>query len=323
MIIKFKFHYNFITKKICLLIFITLLISCSNDDHVEISSLQADDFNISISEITDNSVKISWSISENGLANGVESDDISYDLYLNDTLIIENSNVNEYTLNNLESFTTYNGKVIAKINPYNQAELTFEFQTIQSPQSYLPFQVGNIWYYTKIYNYPLDYRTYKIKKEIVSSQTINNKLNYLIEETELYYKWERYYEGHEDYEYAYPCSTVINSYFLRFENGKIIKTEDSNEVTIIDFNETSYSDNNSQVEIIEECNINFYSINSCIYKRLYFSLGYNLRQTYMEDVGMIKRESLDQNSFGTVINLIGYKPSESLIIGEEHDFECD
>jgi len=308
-------------KKIYLLTLVFLFFSCSDDDLQ--TKLDEKYFELSVSEITENTAKFSWKISEEFSSTGINEYELKYDLYLNDSLTLKNTNEYEYLLENLNSSELYTGKLIAKTGSNNEIEITTNFETLNAYQNYFPLQIGNVWYYSKILNHPLDYRTYRVKKEIITSEIINNKEEFLVRETEFYYKKERYYEGHEDYYIIYPCSTIINEYYLRFEDGKLIKTIDSSEELMFDFTEQSNSEPwYDSLEIIEECNENFYSINACTYEKNRFVLGSIMFQKVMKQVGIIEEKYLDENYFGFKINLVGYKPNNSSLIGENLDFEC-
>lgn len=129
-----KFYYT--------LFFIFLIISCSKDtsfneiieDNNEDEEINQppNSFDIEVLNISHENATINWSE-----ATDPENDKISYDIYLNQTLIIENTSELTYQLINLEELTYYSGKIIAKDTNNNKTEKTFSFHTEKYYLKYL------------------------------------------------------------------------------------------------------------------------------------------------------------------------------------------
>ncbi|WP_282042749.1 fibronectin type III domain-containing protein [Winogradskyella flava] len=120
-------------KKFYSILIITfLIIGCSEDDTVnqieeeEIVNLPPNNFDIEIINISSESATISWNE-----AVDPENDAVTYDIYLNQVLIIENITELTYEFTDLEELTDYSGKIIATDSNDNETESTFTFQTEQ------------------------------------------------------------------------------------------------------------------------------------------------------------------------------------------------
>ena len=107
-------------KKIYFTLLIAIfIIGCSKDDTINeiqeeqeeeiIVNLPPNNFNIEIVNISHETATIHWDE-----ASDPESDAVNYDIYLNQTLVIENISELMYVFSNLEELTNYSGKIIAK-----------------------------------------------------------------------------------------------------------------------------------------------------------------------------------------------------------------
>ena len=130
-------------KKIYFTLLIAIfIIGCSKDDTINeiqeeqeeeiIVNLPPNNFNIEIVNISHETATIHWDE-----ASDPESDAVNYDIYLNQTLVIENISELMYVFSNLEELTNYSGKIIAKDTENNQTEVTFSFQTEKYYLKYL------------------------------------------------------------------------------------------------------------------------------------------------------------------------------------------
>jgi hypothetical protein len=143
-------------KKFYTTLFIVFLISgCSKEEsnneileeEEEIVNLPPNNFEIEIINISHDSATINWSE-----AIDPENDTITYDVYLNDVLTIENVSELAYDFNDLEELTSYSGKIIAKDTDDNQREVAFSFQTEKYYLKYLKrFDYGTVNYGTTGY----------------------------------------------------------------------------------------------------------------------------------------------------------------------------
>jgi len=124
------------------LLFAFLLIGCSKDDTIneivdeeeneqEIINLAPNSFEIEIINISSEGATLNWNE-----ATDPESDVITYDIYLNQGLVVENITQLTYDLIELAELTNYSGKIIAKDAENNQTEVVFSFQT---EKNYLKF----------------------------------------------------------------------------------------------------------------------------------------------------------------------------------------
>ena len=90
------------------------------------------DFEISVESITSHSALLKWSG-----ASSQEDVAVLYDVYLNNEIIAEGLEQLELPLENLDTLTLYEAKVIAK-NTYGQSENTIEFTTIEIEENPIP-----------------------------------------------------------------------------------------------------------------------------------------------------------------------------------------
>ena len=117
-----------------------LIIGCSKDDTIneiveveeEIVNLPPNEFDIEIINISSEGATINWN-----KAVDPESDTVTYDVYLNQALVLENISELTYEFIDLEELTEYSGKIIAKDINSNQTEATFSFQTEKYYLKYL------------------------------------------------------------------------------------------------------------------------------------------------------------------------------------------
>jgi hypothetical protein len=301
-------------RKLYKYLLIALILGCSSDDNnVSKTQLKIEHFNITVSEITESSAQISWNITEVGIEEGVSENNLRYDIYLDDSLVIENISQNGYTLENLDFDTEYSCELIVKESSNNQVEIPFEFETILEYSNYYPLEVGNIWYY-ELHNIdPFQQDAWQITERIISTEIFDNKENFLIEQKKLWYY--HYSNGTQ----TTPCSTTITHFHLRFEDDILIKRNSSSEESIvIDFNEIP----SGSVIITEECDVPFYTITSCVYERREEFGGYGEIYRYMHQIGKIMRYASDGTATSN-LELIGFKPVNSVLIGSEHNIVCD
>ena len=123
------------------LLIIFLIIGCSKDDTIneiaeeeeeEIINLAPNNFDIEIIDISSEGATINWNE-----AIDPENDTVTYDIYLNQELVIENISDLTYEFIDLEELTDYSGKIIAEDTENNQTEVTFSFQTEKYYLKYL------------------------------------------------------------------------------------------------------------------------------------------------------------------------------------------
>lgn len=120
-------------------IFIFLL-GCSKDDSFsentkeeeEIVNLAPQNFDVAVIKTTHRSATINWNE-----AVDPESDIVTYSIYLNNKLIIDNTSKLSHQFINLEESTLYSGKIIAKDANSNHTEISFSFQTEKYYLKYL------------------------------------------------------------------------------------------------------------------------------------------------------------------------------------------
>ncbi|GAA4281911.1 hypothetical protein GCM10022260_23340 [Gaetbulibacter aestuarii] len=128
-----------------------LIIGCSKDDTIneieeeeEIVNLAPNNFDIEIVNISHDGATINWNE-----AVDPESDIVTYDIYLNQALVIENITELTYQFNDLQELTNYSGKVIAKDTNNNETTITFTFQTEKYYLKYLKrYDYGQVNYGT-------------------------------------------------------------------------------------------------------------------------------------------------------------------------------
>ncbi len=104
-------------------------------------------FDVEIVNISHESATINWNE-----AVDPENEVVTYSLYLNQTIIIENTSQHLHKIIDLEEQTNYSGKIIAKDINDNQTETTFSFQTKKYYLKYLKkFDYGTANYGTTGY----------------------------------------------------------------------------------------------------------------------------------------------------------------------------
>jgi hypothetical protein len=138
-----------------------LIIGCSKDDPIievievievieeeeETVNQPPNNFDVEILNISHESATINWNE-----ATDPESAAVTYNIYLNQTLIIENISELTYEFIALEELTGYSGKIIAKDINNNETETTFSFQTEKYYLKYLKrFDYGTVNYGTTGY----------------------------------------------------------------------------------------------------------------------------------------------------------------------------
>lgn len=134
-------------KKFYAALFIAfLIIGCSNDDPInevieeEIVNHPPNNFVVEIMNITHEGATINWTE-----AIDPERDVVTYTIYLNQKLIIENISELTYKVIGLEELTNHSGKIIAKDINNNKTETTFSFQTEKYYLKYLKrFDFGKV-----------------------------------------------------------------------------------------------------------------------------------------------------------------------------------
>ncbi|UKM65073.1 fibronectin type III domain-containing protein [Flavobacteriaceae bacterium GSB9] len=118
------------------LLIIFLLISCSKENSInetnqeleepekQIENQPPSNFNVELVNISHDSAIINWSESTDP-----DNDAVTYDVYLNQVLIIENISELTYQFIGLKELTNYSGKIVAKDTSNNHTEVTFSFGT--------------------------------------------------------------------------------------------------------------------------------------------------------------------------------------------------
>ncbi|WP_147374085.1 fibronectin type III domain-containing protein [Flagellimonas lutimaris] len=128
-----KFHFT--------LLIAFLLMACSKDNNAneitekgeeEIVNLAPNNFDLEILNISDAGAIINWTEAEDP-----EGDTVTYSIYLNQSLIVENITERTYQFIELEELTNYSGKIIAKDVYNNETESNFSFQTEKYYLKYL------------------------------------------------------------------------------------------------------------------------------------------------------------------------------------------
>ncbi len=130
-------------KKYYLLsILLLLLVSCSKDnpkniieeveEEEETTNLAPNDFDLEVNGVTHEKASINWD-----QATDPENDSITYSVFLNETLVIEDSSILNYEFIGLDELTQYSGKVVAKDTHNNETFVAFSFQTEKYYLKYL------------------------------------------------------------------------------------------------------------------------------------------------------------------------------------------
>jgi len=134
-------------KFYCALLITFLIIGCSKDDTInevmeeeEILNFPPNNFDVEIVNISHKDATINWNE-----AIDPENDLVTYDIYLNQTLVDKNITHLTYDLIELEELTDYSGKIVAKDTENNQREVTFSFKTEKYYLKYLKkFDYGTV-----------------------------------------------------------------------------------------------------------------------------------------------------------------------------------
>ncbi|WP_035336436.1 hypothetical protein [Dokdonia sp. PRO95] len=169
------------------LLITSLIIGCSQDDinnealegeveveveaQEEIINQPPDNFEVDIRDILHDGATINWSE-----ALDPENDSVTYSVYLNQILVVENITDLTYHLNQLEELSTYSGKIIAKDTYNNLTEVNFSFQTEKYFLKYLKkYDYGE-------YSYGPNGYAYGSSNTLIKS----NDQNYLISGTSVF-----------------------------------------------------------------------------------------------------------------------------------------
>ena len=162
------------TKYYYIILSVIFFINCSKNEPIneikeeeekEIINLPPDKFKIVTNKITYNTATINW---EKAL--DPENDSITYTIYLNNELVVENLTTINYNFTDLAELTSYSGKVIAIDTNNNKTEINFTFTT---PKYFLK--------YLKKYNYgKVDYGFTGYAHGAASSMIKTSDDNYLI-----------------------------------------------------------------------------------------------------------------------------------------------
>lgn len=122
-----------------LLLMIFLSAGCSKNEPInndieeeQIINKAPNDFNIEILNVSYEGAIINWSESIDP-----EDDIVKYSIYLNQSLIVENTSQLTYEFIDLKELTNYSGKIIAKDDNNNETESTFSFTTEKYYLKYL------------------------------------------------------------------------------------------------------------------------------------------------------------------------------------------
>lgn len=131
-------------KKYFKLLIVFLVLGCSKDDQLielievieeekeEIVNLPPNNFDVNIHNISHDNAMINWSESVDP-----EDEAVSYTVYLNEKLIIENISEFTHQFIDLEELTAYSGKIIANDTSNNKTEANFSFKTEKYYLKYL------------------------------------------------------------------------------------------------------------------------------------------------------------------------------------------
>ena len=95
------------------------------DEPIEIeTNLPPNSFNLNIENITHDSATVSWNA-----AIDPENDDVTYTVYLNETVLVENLTSLTYQFTELSELTNYSGKIVAVDTKDNESVKSFSFKT--------------------------------------------------------------------------------------------------------------------------------------------------------------------------------------------------
>jgi hypothetical protein len=222
-------------KKIYSTLFIVfLIIGCSNNSPIneimeedpineiieeEIVNLPPNNFDVEILNISHDCATINWSE-----AIDPDNDTVTYDVYLNQVLIIENISELSHEFIDLEELTSYSGKIIAKDTNNNQTEVVFSLQTEKYYLKYLKrYDYGEI-------NYGIGYASGQPHKMIKTSDG-----NYLIIGSSVrpngnafqFFVSKTDYDGNELWKkfYDYDLFDYIKLCIVEYENGLLLSGE--------------------------------------------------------------------------------------------------
>lgn len=130
-------------------------------------NLAPNDFEITVTKISDSQATLSWT-----QAIDPDSDAVTYNISLNDSLIAENILENEHQLTNLNELTNYSGEIIARDSANNETIVTFSFQTEKYFLKYLKtYELGET-------NYGIGYAAgtpYSMLKTIAKNYVVAGK----------------------------------------------------------------------------------------------------------------------------------------------------
>ncbi|MFT4805344.1 MAG: hypothetical protein ACI9YE_002560 [Psychroserpens sp.] len=214
-------------KKFYSTLFIAFLImGCSKDNTIneiveeveeEIVNLPPNNFDINIINVSSNDATINWTE-----AVDPESDAVIYNIYLNQTLVVENISELTYEFIDLEELTSYSGKIIAKDTNNNQTEVAFSFQTEKYYLKYIKkYNYGE-------YSYGPNGYAYGSPKSMIKS----NNQNYVIAGASVFPNGNGYrlfvskidYDGNELWKkfYDYDLTEVWNPTIINSLTGFIL-----------------------------------------------------------------------------------------------------
>jgi hypothetical protein len=118
-------------KFACLFLSLLIIFSCKKEDEKilneePIQNVAPDSFQVFISNVTSFSVTLSWEE-----ATDINNDFSHYEIYINDSLIMQKNSSELVTIENLKSGTYYFGKITAKDKADNETSVIFEFTTLE------------------------------------------------------------------------------------------------------------------------------------------------------------------------------------------------
>ncbi|WBX74735.1 fibronectin type III domain-containing protein [Tenacibaculum pacificus] len=91
------------------------------------------ELNVTSKEITQSSASIDWNITT--INDYVDLNTITYDIYLDGTLLVENTTETSYILQNLVAYKNYTAKLIAKLANGDSKTKEIQFKTLGTPPS--------------------------------------------------------------------------------------------------------------------------------------------------------------------------------------------
>ncbi len=99
-------------------------LSCSEEEPTTPENQSPGTFTVTVSNITSESAVLDWTAPTDP-----DGDDISYDVILGSTIIVENRTARTTFLDNLSAETSYEGTVIARDGNEGESETAFRFDT--------------------------------------------------------------------------------------------------------------------------------------------------------------------------------------------------